>query len=107
MSSSSIAELNTKNNLCHKYVEPRGNAKILETQRKRCRLCMMKEESRKLAANSDANSKVSGRDQVCCKDMQSRKDFVYIILTLRIFLNTRYGTPWTHKRFNPFLVFKV
>lgn len=64
-------------------------------------------ESRKLAANSGASSKVRGRYQVCCKDLRSRKDFVYIILIPVIFLNTRYGTPWTHQRFNRFLVFKV
>lgn len=42
----------------------------------------------KLAANGGANSNVRGRDQVCCKNTRSRKDFVYIILIPRIFLNT-------------------
>lgn len=61
----------------------------------------------KLAANGGANSNVRGRVQVCCKNTRSRKDFVYIILIAKIFLNTLYGTPWTNQRFNPFLMFKV
>lgn len=60
-----------------------------------------------LAANGGTNSKIRGRDQVCCKTTRSRKDFVHIIPIPRNFLNTLYGTPWTHQRFNPFLVFKV